>query len=80
MKRESVIASIARTPIGSFLGSLSNVPAVKLGAAVIKAAVKRANVKVDDVNEVIMGNVLSASIGQAPARQASIYADLPNSV
>ncbi len=78
--RESIIASIARTPIGSFLGSLSTVSAAKLGAIAIKEAVIRANLKPDNVDEVIMGNVLSANIGQAPARQASIYAGLPNSV
>ena len=78
--KESIIASIARTPIGSFQGSLSSLASVKLGAVVIKEAVKRAGINIADVDEVIMGNVLSAGVGQAPARQASIYAGLPNSV
>ena len=69
-KNKSVIVSIARTPIGSFLGTLSGVPAVKLGAIAIKAALDRSNVNGKDVDEVIMGNVLSAGAGQAPARQA----------
>ena len=80
MKTESLIVSIARTPIGSFQGVLSSVPTVRLGAAVIKSSVKRANIDPTHINEVIMGNVLSAGEGQAPARQASIYAGLPKSV
>ncbi|NQU06224.1 MAG: acetyl-CoA C-acetyltransferase, partial [Calditrichaeota bacterium] len=75
-----VIVSTARTPIGSFSGSLSAVPAVKLGATAIKAAVERANLKPEEVDEVLMGMVLQGGIGQAPARQASIYAGLPSSV
>ncbi|MBM4169527.1 MAG: acetyl-CoA C-acyltransferase, partial [Ignavibacteria bacterium] len=75
-----VIASACRTPIGSFLGSLSNVTAPQLGAIVIGEAVRRAGIKPTDVDEVIMGNVLSAGEGQAPARQAAIYAGLPESV
>jgi acetyl-CoA C-acetyltransferase len=78
--RETVIVSIARTPIGAFQGTLSSVSATKLGAIVIKAAVERANINPNIVDEVIMGNVLPAGEGQAPARQASIYAGLPNSV
>ena len=80
MSTESLIISIARTPIGSFQGVLSSVPTVRLGAAVIKSSVERANIDPIHINEVIMGNVLSAGEGQAPARQASIYAGLPKSV
>jgi acetyl-CoA C-acetyltransferase len=74
------IVSATRTPIGSFLGSLSTVPAPRLGAAAIEAALERAKVSADQVDEVFMGNVLSAGIGQAPARQAAIYARIPNKV
>ncbi len=77
---ESLIVSIARTPIGSFQGVLSSVPTVRLGAAAIQSSVKRANIDPTHINEVIMGNVLSAGEGQAPARQASIYAGLPKSI
>ena len=80
MKRESLIASIARTPIGSFQGALSTVSAVHLGSVAIRETVKRAGIDTNDVNEVIMGNVLSAGIGQAPARQAAIFGGLPNQV
>ena len=80
MAAESVIVSIARTPIGSFQGTLSMVPTVKLGAVVIKSALERAGIEGNEVDEVIMGNVLSAGEGQAPARQAAIYAGLPKSV
>ena len=80
MAAESVIVSIARTPIGSFQGAFSSVPTVRLGAVVIKSALERAGIEGNEVNEVIMGNVLSAGEGQAPARQAAIYAGLPNSV
>ncbi|MFH1050137.1 MAG: thiolase family protein [bacterium] len=76
----SVIISAVRTPIGAFMGSLSSLSAPKLGAVVIAEAIKRAGIKNEDVDEVIMGNVLQAGIGQAPARQAAIYAGLPNSV
>jgi acetyl-CoA C-acetyltransferase len=75
--KEVVIVGAARTPIGSFLGSLSNVPATKLGSIVIKEALKRANVDSELVDEVIMGNVLPAGEGQAPARQAALAAGLP---
>ena len=77
MKKESVIVGIARTPIGSFQGALSTVSAAHLGAAAIREAVKRAGIHTEDVDEVIMGNVLSAGIGQAPARQAAIFGGLP---
>ncbi len=76
----SVILSAVRTPISSFMGSLSSLTAPQLGAICIKEAVNRAGIKPQDVQEVIMGNVLSAGVGQAPARQASIYAGLPLSV
>ena len=76
----NVIVSYARTPIGSFLGSLSSVSATKLGSISIKGAIERANLNIELIDEVIMGNVLSAGLGQAPARQAAIYAGLPNSV
>jgi acetyl-CoA C-acetyltransferase len=74
------IASAARTPIGAYLGSLASLPAPKLGAVAIKAALERAAITADQVGEVFMGNVLSAGIGQAPARQAAIFAGLPNTV
>jgi len=80
MKNEIVIVSIARTPVGSFQGSLSALSAPKLGAIAIKAALARAGIDGSKVDEVYMGNVLQAGIGQAPARQAAIFAGLPNSV
>ncbi|POY34834.1 acetyl-CoA C-acyltransferase [Solitalea longa] len=75
--KEVVIVSVARTPIGSLGGSLSSLSATKLGAVAIKAAVERAGIKPEQVQEVIMGNVLSANLGQAPATQAAIFAGLP---
>lgn len=78
--KEVVIVSAVRTPIGSFQGALSSLSAPQLGAIAIKEAVKRAGIKNEDVSEVIMGCVLPAGIGQAPARQASIFAGLPESV
>lgn len=78
--KEVVIVSGCRTPIGSFLGTLAFVSAPRLGAIVIEEAIRRANIKKTDVQEVIMGNVLTAGIGQAPARQAALYAGLPESV
>jgi acetyl-CoA C-acetyltransferase len=77
--REVVIVGAARTPIGAFLGSLSALSAPRLGAIAIKAALERAGVAPGEVNEVVMGNVLQAGVGQAPARQASIFAGLPES-
>src|SRR5690606_12364659 len=74
------ILAAARTPIGSLLGELSPLPAPKLGAAAIAAALARGNVAADAVTGVTMGNVLSAGVGQAPARQAAIGAGLPVSV
>ncbi|PJX28278.1 acetyl-CoA acetyltransferase [Advenella sp. S44] len=75
-----VIVSAARTPMGAMMGSLSGLAAHELGATAIRAAVERAGIKVDDVQEVIMGNVLQAGQGQAPARQAALGAGLPRSV
>lgn len=80
MKREVVIVSAVRTPMGSFGGALKDVPATKLGAIAIKAAVERAGIKPDQVNEVLMGCVIQANLGQAPARQAARYAGLPDNV
>jgi len=78
--KEVVIVSVARTPIGSFLGSLSSVPAPKLGAIAIKGALNKINLDPNLVDEVLMGNVVSAGLGQAPARQAAIFAGIPNTV
>lgn len=80
MKKEVYIVSAVRTPIGSFGGSLSTVPAPKLGAAAIKGAIERAGIDPAIVNEVFMGNVLQANLGQAPARQAALFAGLPKEV
>ena len=80
MSREVVIVSAARTPIGSFLGSLSTIPAPKLGAIAIKGALDKINLKPEAIEEVLMGNVVQAGTGQAPARQAAIYAGIPNTV
>ena len=74
------ILSAVRTPIGAYLGALSPLPAPRLGAAAIQAALERASIRGDEVDEVYMGNVLSAGVGQAPARQAAIFAGLPNKV
>jgi len=79
-KQEVYIISAARTPIGSFLGSLSSVSATDLGATAIKGAVERAGVSVENIDEVFMGNVLQAGVGQAPARQAALKAGLTNAV
>jgi acetyl-CoA C-acetyltransferase len=78
--REAVILSACRTPIGKFLGSLSTLSAAELGAVAVRSAFERAGVAPDDVDEVIMGNVLSAGVGQAPARQAALKAGLPPTV
>ncbi|PWH82621.1 acetyl-CoA C-acetyltransferase [Algibacter marinivivus] len=80
MNKEVVIVSAARTPIGSFLGALSTVPAPKLGAIAIQGALNKINLKPELVEEVLMGNVVQAGTGQAPARQAAIYAGIPNTV
>ena len=75
-----VILSAARTPVGSFLGKLSSLPAPALGSVAIRAALERAGVKPEEVEQVVFGNVLQAGQGQAPARQASLGAGIPNSV
>jgi acetyl-CoA C-acetyltransferase len=77
---EAVILSAVRTPIGRFLGGLADVPAPRLGAVVVREAVRRAGVAPEEVDEVILGNILSAGLGQAPARQAVRYAGLPDFV
>lgn len=74
-----VIVSAARTPVATFQGAFANIPATKLGSFAIKAALEKANVKATDISEVIMGQVLTAGAGQAPARQAAIYAGVANS-
>ena len=75
-----VIVSAARTPVGSFNGSFSNMSAADLGSIAIKEAINRSKIKISDVSEVIMGQVLTASCGQNPARQASINAGIPNEI
>ncbi|WP_204346490.1 acetyl-CoA C-acyltransferase [Psychroserpens algicola] len=80
MSRDVVIVSTARTPIGSFLGALSTIPAPKLGAIAIKGALDKINLKPELVEEVLMGNVVQAGTGQAPARQAAIFAGIPDTV
>jgi len=75
-----VIVSAVRTPIGSFMGSLSSIAAPKLGAKAIKGALDKVNLKPEMVQEVLMGNVVQAGTGQAPARQAAIYAGIPDTV
>lgn len=80
MSKKVVIVSAVRTPIGSFMGALSTVSAVHLGAAAIKGALEKINLNPELVDEVIMGNVVQAGVGQAPARQASRHAGLPDSV
>lgn len=73
--REVFICDALRTPIGSFLGALSSIPAPKLAAELIKKIIERNKLNPSDINEVIMGNVLSAGLGQSPARQAAILED-----
>jgi len=80
MSKKVVIVSAVRTPIGSFMGALSTVPAPKLGAAAIKGALEKINLDPALVDEVLMGNVVQAGVGQAPARQAALFAGLPNTV
>jgi acetyl-CoA C-acetyltransferase len=80
MNKRVVIVSAARTPIGSFMGGLSSVSAPKLGAIAIKGALEKINLSPDLVDEVYMGNVVQAGVGQAPARQAAIFAGIPNTV
>ena len=78
--RDVVIVSAARTPIGSFLGTLSNIPATKLGSIAIKGALEKINLDPSQVQEVLMGNVVQANLGQAPARQAALGAGIPDTV
>lgn len=80
MYKEVVIVSAARTPIGSFLGGLSSVPATRLGSIAIKGALERIELKPDQVDEVLMGHVVQAGTGQAPARQAALGAGIPTNV
>ena len=80
MNKKVVIVSAVRTPIGSFMGGLSTVSAPKLGAVAIKGALDKIQLDANLVDEVFMGNVVQAGVGQSPARQAAIYAGLPNSV
>src|SRR5437667_987682 len=78
--RDAYIVSATRTAIGEFLGGLSSMPAPEVGAVVIREAVSRAGIKPEDVEEVLMGNVVQAGVGQAPARQAAIKAGVPDTV
>ena len=80
MSKEVYIVAAVRTPMGSFGGALSSVPATKLGAAAIKGALNKAGVEAKEVTEVFMGNVLQAGLGQAPARQAAIFAGIGDTV
>ena len=80
MSTKVVIVSAVRTPIGSFMGALSSLPATKLGAIAIKGAIEKINLDPNLVDEVLMGNVIQAGNGQAPARQAALFAGLPNTV
>tara|TARA_Y100000739_G_scaffold71201_1_gene60027 strand:- start:29877 stop:31055 length:1179 start_codon:yes stop_codon:yes gene_type:complete len=80
MSKDVVIVSAVRTPIGSFLGSLSNISAVDLGAIAISGALNKINLSPKSVDEVIFGNVVQAGLGQAPARQSAIKAGIPSSV
>src|SRR4051812_43533962 len=73
---EIVILSATRTPLGTFQGALASVPAPRLGATVIRAAVQQAKTEPAEITDVYMGNVLQAGVGQAPARQAALYAGL----
>src|SRR5215472_17039255 len=77
-EREAVIVGAARTPIGKFLGGLSSLSATDLGAIAIREAVRGSAVPVEQIEEAIMGNVVSAGVGQAPARQAALHASLPD--
>ncbi len=78
--KDVYIVSAVRTPIGSFMGALSTVPATALGSVAIKGAIEKAGINPDVIDEVYMGNVLQAGVGQAPARQASLGAGIPNTV
>src|SRR6187402_3150040 len=78
--KDVYIVSAVRTAIGSFMGSLSTVPATQLGAAAIKGALSKIDLNPEEVQEVYFGSVLQAGLGQAPARQAAKFAGLPNTV
>src|SRR5258706_13005720 len=78
--KEAVIISAVRTPVGKFLGALKDFKATELGAIAVREAVKRAGVNPEDVDEVIMGCVIQAGLGQNPARQAALNGGLPNTV
>ena len=78
-RREAVIVSAVRTAIGTYGGGLADVPAIKLGEICIREAVERASIRSDEVDEVLMGNVLQAGLGQNPARQAALHAGLHHS-
>src|SRR5256885_12526932 len=78
--KQPVIISAVRTPVGKFLGALKNFKATELGAIVVRESVKRAGVKPEEVDEVIMGCVIQAGLGQNPARQAALHGGLPPSV
>src|SRR5882672_341726 len=78
--REAVIISAARTPVGKFLGSLKGFAATELGAIVVRESVKRAGIKAEEIDEVIMGCVIQAGLGQNPARQAALHGGLPDTV
>ena len=78
--KEVVIVSAVRTPIGSFMGSLSKIPAPKLGAIAIKGAIKKIDLDTNLIDEVLMGHVVQSDVGQAPARQAAIFAGIPDTV
>lgn len=80
MSKKVVIVSAARTPIGSFMGALSTVPAPRLGAAAIKGALEKINLDPKSVQEILFGNVVQAGVGQAPARQAALYAGLSEEI
>src|SRR5438045_3701472 len=77
---DALILSAARTPIGKYLGAFADVPAAQLGASALAEALRRANVPADRVDEVIVGNVLQAGLGQNPARQTALKAGLPDSI
>src|SRR5262245_33880667 len=78
--KNAVIVGACRTAVGKFLGSLKGLPATALGALVVKETLKRSGVRPEDVEEVIMGNVISAGLGQNPARQAALKGGLPVTV
>jgi acetyl-CoA C-acetyltransferase len=80
MPQTAVIVAAARTPVGSFGGSLASLPATALGATVVKALLERTGLAPEQVDEVIMGQVLTAGVGQNPARQTTIHAGLPHTV